>query len=69
MGGFGTHKANSVEVAYHQHASDDEDGDEGDNQGKLDDSAPGFCYKNHYVIDGSGALIWLTRWVNRKMEF
>ena len=35
----------------------------------FDDGAPGFWYKNHYVIDGFGALIWLTRWVNRKRGF
>jgi hypothetical protein len=26
-------------------------------------------HKNHSVIGGFGVLIWLTRWVNRKMEF
>ncbi len=35
----------------------------------FDDSAPGFWYKNHYVIGGFGVLIWLTRWVNRKRGF
>ena len=33
------------------------------------DRAPGFWYKNHYVIGVFGVLIWLTRWVNRKKGF
>ncbi len=28
---------------------------------QFDDSAPGFWYKNHYVIGRLGVLIWLTR--------